>query len=169
MTDDRDRRRYSDALHPAISEPGEFDTDDDRTPVGGLSRRRVPVVDPHEFEPQLANIEWGRGIEARLAAAEERSVKAEARAGEALAKWKWPQRILVGLSGFSLTAIVWVLTEVRSSGYEARRSEEQRGTIDVLKVEVRALREDLIRIGERLRQWRPVGSVPVIGPHNKDD
>jgi hypothetical protein len=95
--------------------------------------------------------------------------RAEDKADKALAKWRWPMRAAAALATMSLGAVTWVLVATREAGYEARRTEEQRATVERLSVEMRGIRETLIRFGERLNAWRPVRTEPVIGPHNKDD
>ena len=170
MSDDRDRRRFSDGLHPAVTAAGDFDSRDEVTPVGVL-RRIEDKIDAAQIARDIdADMpEHFARLEARCLAAERRAVVAEAKAEQALAKWRWPMRVAGGLAAFSLSALTWAVVQIRSSGYEARRAEEQRAAVERHDIELRSIRETLIRFGERLNAWRPVGTVPLVGPHNKDD
>lgn len=163
---DRDHRRFADALHPTRTESGEIGhvhAREDQTPVEVLKEIRDKI------DAAAIVAEVDRDMPEHFARIDAVARRAEAKAALALARWKWPMRIASGLAAFSLAAVTWVLAETRSAGYEARVNEERERDVEQLKVEVRSIRETLIRFGERLNAWRPVDSLPVVGPHNKDE
>lgn len=163
---DRDRRRPGDPLHPA----GEFDSRDDVTPVEML-RRIEGKIDEGRIAAEVdADMpEHFARLESRCTAAERRAERAERKADHAEARWKWPMRVASFLVASSLGAAVYVFTEVRASGYKARVTEEQRETMDRHTTELRVLRESVIDLRARIDAWRPIRTVPVIGPHDKDE
>ena len=167
MTRDRDSQRPGDPLHPA----GEFDSRDDVTPVGVL-RRIEGKIDKARIAAEV-----DADMPEHFARLEQRCAAAEAKATEALQAWKWPRRIVGVLSAGSFAALAFIVAKIWSGGYEARKSEQHIQAVDRLVEGYRVLREetlpairvDIVRLQERLSQWRPVRTLPVIGPHNDKD
>lgn len=171
MTDDRDRRRPGDPLHAARSTAEEFDSRDDVTPVGVL-RRIEHKIDTAQI---VAGVD--RDMPEHFARLEARCAAAEKAATEALNAWKWPRRIVGILSAGSFAALTFIVAKIWSGGYEQRVSEQQTEQVERVVEDVKVIREevlpemrlDIVRLQERVSAWRPVRTVPVVGPHNKDE
>jgi hypothetical protein len=143
VTDDRDRRRFADALHPARSVSGECGSDDDAdiddrdyTPVGGPHGRRrakTPVVDvdPSAFEPDVRWAEFdAMRAEVRLCA-EDRAASKRRR------KLVWGS---LGISGGSLAGLlIWAVTKLDARADAAAEERLRIQTLMRLERDVRQL------------------------------
>jgi hypothetical protein len=168
---DRDRRRPGDPLHPPTVIVSDLDSRDDVTPVEAL-RRIEGKIDAARIAADI-----DADLPEHFARVTAIAKAADAKATEALQAWKWPRRIVGILSAGSFAALAFIVAKIWSGGYEARRSEQHIQAVEQMTKDWKQLREetlpairlDIVRLQERLSQWRPLRTVPVIGPHNDKD
>lgn len=128
MTDDRDKRRFSDPLHPPEygGVVGELDSRDDET--APLRPRRKVEVDPQAFEPDER---WEAFAEMQREVA---SCKADRLAREKRAKWLDPIRKVS--AGGVIVALIWTLRALDARSVEAERARRRNEEFEALKVKV---------------------------------
>jgi hypothetical protein len=141
-------------------------------------KRRPQPASPEVDRAQLVSLlaedmaQWEpfQHLHAKAEAAHKLAEKAEAR-------WKWPMRIASMLAAGALGVVGWVLSETRSSGYEARTTEVYRAQVDANAKAILVLDDALDDVLRELAEIRgrmsrggyPIRMVPVTGPRTEPD
>lgn len=124
------------------------DTLDELAPVLAVGSGDNPTI--HVTPTDLRDSEWGRALEARLAAHDER--------------WKWTKRIGVLLAPMVVTGFLTGLAWFRSSGIaDGAAAERETVRADDHRL-LRDLRDDIAEIRGELRAISRLGAVRLQGP-----
>jgi hypothetical protein len=147
-----------------------LDEAEDRRP----GRRSGPFERPTRSELEaadLANSEWGRALEAEVAAAraaaasaDERAAKAEDRAGKMERRWKWVLVIVSTLAGAVTPIAVYAVKRLQATAEARGVAGEREATRLQDHADIGELKTGLAEVRGILAAISRLGAVRVQGP-----